>query len=106
MNNKPIEAESYTVDQFISKIAEKFQNETKFLEHNKLQKIEAETSNIINSIQEFLDSHYNNENTHYLLLTKEPKVIAKVIIHFQKFGWRVERCIKDNNIKLDFFPGT
>lgn len=106
MNNKPIEAESYTVDQFSNKIAEGFQNETKFLEYNKLQKIEAEASNIISSIQEFLDSHYNNENTYYLLISKEPKVIANVIIHFQKFGWRVERCIKDNNIKLDFFPGS
>jgi hypothetical protein len=104
--NTPIEATAYTPDQFFDKISKSFMNQKKFLEHNKQLQVEAEINQTINSIQDFLDSYYNSDNTHYHVVTKEPIVIAKIILHFQKCGWKVDRKVVDNSIKLDFFPDS
>lgn len=85
---------------------EAFINENKFKEHNRIQKLVYETNQHINLIQNFLDTYFDCENTSYHLVTKEPEVITKVILHFQKCGWTVRRKATLKTIQLDFSIDT
>ncbi len=84
------------------KVAEKFANERKFIEHNKELKAEAEVKTNIQLIQEFLDVYYEDTNNGYLLALTEPKSIAKIVTHFRKMNWNVSLHSNQDKIRLIF----
>lgn len=82
----------------------KFDNQEKFEEHNKQLQIESQINHLINEIQEFLETHYSDENNYFMIPVKEPLVIAKCILHFKKMGWNLNRTVEGGMIKICFDP--